>query len=285
MSTTKHLISVDLEDWFTSAYLRDYVKPGNCFWQIEESTRPILELFDRKKIQATFFVLGSVAESKPEIVKDIFSRGHEIASHGYSHTPLWNLRPEEFRNEVKRTNAILQNITGKKVRGFRAPYASLDESTAWAIDILEEEGFEYDSSIFPMKTPLYGAPGTPFNTYRISSKNIMQHTPAAKITEIPFTIYQKGILKIPCTGAVYGRLIPAVLLRYLLKQVALSRTVNFYFHPWETYAKTPQIPVPLFNRFISYYGNAGYLKKIETVLDSFNFISFEKYLEANQTVQ
>lgn len=281
MNSSAHLLSVDLEDWFTSAYLRHYVKPEECFWQIEESTLPILDLFDRKKVKTTFFVLGAIAEKHPQLIKEIARRGHEIASHGYNHTPLWQLSPAQFRHELQLTNKVLQDITGKKVLGYRAAYASLDEKTARIIDILEEEGFEYDSSIFPMKTILYGVNGAPHNTYRISSKNILQHTPGAKIIEIPFSVYRAGILKIPVTGGVYGRLIPGALLRFLLKQVAADRAVNFYFHPWETYSKTPRIKTPLFNRFISYYGAGSYLEKIETIIDEFNFVTFEQYLQLN----
>jgi polysaccharide deacetylase family protein (PEP-CTERM system associated) len=281
MDTRAHLLSVDLEDWFTSAYLRHHVKPEECFWQIEESTLPILDLFDRKNVKTTFFVLGVIAEKHPQLIKEIARRGHEIASHGYNHTPLWQLTPEQFKHELQLTNNILQNITGKKVLGYRAAYASLDERTSWMIDMLEEEGFEYDSSIFPMKTILYGVNGAPHNTYRISSKKILQHTPGAKIIEIPFSVYRVGVLKIPVTGGIYGRLIPGAMLRYLLKQVAKNGAVNFYFHPWEAYGKTPRIKTPLFNQFISYYGAAGYLEKIEGIIDVFNFVTFEQYLKLN----
>jgi len=120
-----NLLSVDVEDWYTSAYLRDYISTQDCSPRIVESTLPILDLFNSNKVKATFFVLGTIAEKQPELIRRIASYGHEIASHGYGHTPLRNLTPREFKKEIRLTNQILETITGKKVLGFRAPYASL----------------------------------------------------------------------------------------------------------------------------------------------------------------
>ncbi len=272
------IISVDLEDWDTSAYLRDYLKKNYACPKITESTYPIIDLFKEKGIRATFFVLGIIAEKYPKLVKDIFENGHEVASHGYSHTPLWGLDEKRFRNELKKTSLIIENITGKKPLGFRAPYASLDKKTSWAVDVLKEEKFKYDSSIFPMATPLYGAPAAPFGPYRISAANIYKNDFESKLIEIPFTVANYGIIKIPCTGGFYGRVIPFSLLKYLLRKVSKSRYINFYFHPWET-SSIPRIKAPLFNRFISYFNTDNYLGKIEKLLDLFNCICFEDYLK------
>lgn len=277
----RHLISIDLEDWYTSAYLRHYVKPGQIISHIEQSTQPILNLFAATGVKATFFVLGEIAEKHPVLIKRIAAEGHEIASHGYSHTPLWDLTPESFYTEITLTNKLLEDITGKKVKGFRAPYCSLQADTAWMLDILEDEGFTYDSSIFPMRTILYGVNNAPLGSYGITSKNILQHNAAAKLTEIPFTLYSKAGVKVPCTGGVYGRLLPYPILRGLLQGVANTRSINFYFHPWEAHNQTPVIEAPLFNRFISYYNNAGYLSRVEKLLRCFNFTSFENYLASS----
>ena len=196
----KGIISVDLEDWYTSAYLKDYVKGCDVLHpKIVESTGLILELFSRKKIKATFFVLGSVAERVPELIKRISDLGHEIASHGYSHTPLWALNRETFRDELRRTDFIIKGILGIKPLGFRAPYASIDQRTSWAIDILAEEGFEYDSSIFPMRTPLYGVEKAPNEPYRISSGDILREDSEGRIIEFPFSVLKAGWFNIPCT--------------------------------------------------------------------------------------
>jgi len=277
-----NLLSVDLEDWYTSAYLRDYVSKEECSPRIVESTVAILDLFNSKNVKATFFVLGTIAEKEPELIRRISSNSHEIASHGYSHTPLWNLTPAEFKKEIRLANQILQDITGKKVIGYRAPYASLEHKTAWAITVLEEEGFKYDSSLFPMRTPIYGVSGNPLAVYRISRQDILKHTPEATLIEIPFTVLSLGPFKIPCTGGIYGRFLPTPILKLLLRQVVKSQPINFYFHPWESYSDIPRVAAPIYNRVVSYYNTSGYLAKIESVIGSFNFTSFEHFLTARE---
>jgi polysaccharide deacetylase family protein (PEP-CTERM system associated) len=278
MPTSPHFLSIDLEDWHTSAFLRHHLPEGKPVSQIEESTMPILHLLKETKTFATFFVLGSIAQEHPALIKRIADDGHEIASHGFSHTPLWGLTPALFRSELIVTNRILEEITGRKVKGFRAPYCSLDQSTAWMLPILEELGFEYDSSIFPMRTSLYGVKGAPTGLYRIGSENILQHQASASLVEIPFTVASYKIGRIPCTGGIYGRILPYFLLDYLLKQVSANRPINFYFHPWETYPDTIRIKVPLFNRFVSYYHTDIYLSRIKKLLGKYHFSSFERIL-------
>lgn len=273
-----HLISVDLEDWFTSGHLRNFVKPEQCISRIEATTYPILKMFEEHNIQATFFCLGSVASEKPGLIKDIVRGGHELASHTWSHTPLWHLTPNEFRKEIRDTNKVLEDISGKKVIGYRAPYASLNEQTAWAIDILLEEGFLYDSSIFPMKTPRYGVTNAPFDLYRISSDNIKNPQSDGKLIEIPFTVYKKYGLRIPCTGGIYGRYLPYWLLSNLLLNISQHRPLNFYFHPWETDPDIPIIDAPLYNKMVAYYNVSGYLDKIKSLLQMFEFTSFKTFL-------
>ncbi|MBM3245462.1 MAG: DUF3473 domain-containing protein [Candidatus Omnitrophica bacterium] len=275
----KNLISVDLEDWYTSAYLKNYVYKGSCSPRIIEAAEPILELFAKRKIRATFFILGSIAEHNTGLIKRIAGSGHEIASHGYSHTPLWKLSPASFKEEIVRTSDILEGISGARPVGFRAPCASIDQSTSWAIDILEEEGFHYDSSIFPMRTPLYGVNKAPVAPYAVASGDILKKDAKAKIIEIPFSIMRLGLFSIPCTGGFYGRIIPYPALHYLLRTVNKSRPVNFYFHPWETYPDIPRIRAPLFNRFVSYFNTKQYLSKIDRLLGSFDFITFEEFIK------
>jgi polysaccharide deacetylase family protein (PEP-CTERM system associated) len=275
---SEHLLSIDLEDWFTSGHLRHYVKPGEIVSRIEATTYPILELLDRKNTKATFFVLGSVARDKPRLIADIYKAGHEVASHGFSHTPLWELTPESFRKEILETNDVLSNITGAEIKGFRAPYCSLDNSTRWAIPVLIEEGFRYDSSIFPMKTPRYGVKGASVNMYFISEQDVLLEDEERKLLEIPFTIYDNKILNIPCTGGIYARYLPLSLLQYFLKKVAQQRPLNFYCHPWETDAEMPKVSVPFYNKMVVYYNNSSYLTKIEALTSLFSFTSFERLL-------
>src|SRR5690606_19576845 len=200
-------------------------------------------------------------------------------SHAYHHTPLWQKNEQQFRNEITATNKLIEDFTGKKVKGFRAPYASLNNSTAWVLPILEEEGFIYDSSIFPMKTPLYGVSNAPLDIYRIDKKNILKHHPNAALIEIPFTIFKYGFVEIPCTGGIYGRYLPLPLLKFLLNQISVKRSLNFYFHPWETDKDIPKIDAPLYNKMVAYYRTGTYLERIEAIISSFQFTSFEKFLE------
>jgi peptidoglycan-N-acetylglucosamine deacetylase len=279
-----NIISVDLEDWHDSAYLHDYVNVENKIDRIVPATENILNLFKKYNTKATFFTLGSIAEKYPELIKTISNEGHEIASHGFTHTPVWNHSPDEFENEIKKTNKLLEEITGKSVIGFRAPYASLNQETSWIIDVLKSEGFLYDASLFPMKTPLYGVKNAPLNTYRISSKNILEHDSNSNLIEIPFTIYKSALIRIPCTGGIYGRFMPFTALNILLKHIRKDRAVNFYFHPWETDKEIPRIKVPIKNRIISYYNTGSYLKKIEKLLIKYSFTSMEQYLSEKKLI-
>ncbi|NLB35004.1 MAG: DUF3473 domain-containing protein [Elusimicrobia bacterium] len=278
-----NLLSVDLEDWHTSGFLRQAVSgerpPASC---IREATIPILNLFKEEGYSATFFVLGSIAAEDPDLIKEIDMQGHEIASHGYSHTPLWELKPEAFRKELKETSDIIEEITGKRPVGFRAPCASLDENTSWAVNVLQEEGYRYDSSIFPMKTPIYGAPGATRGIYRISSADIFNDSPDSSLLEFPFSVCGPSFFPLPCTGGIYGRVIPYLFLKPMLKSVVRRRSLNFYFHPWETYAYIPRLNVGIISRMVSYYNIGNYLKKIRRILGTFKFTSFENYIDMNK---
>lgn len=279
-----NILSVDLEDWHDSAYLRDYVNIENKIDRIVPATENILNVFKKYNTKATFFTLGSIAEKYPELIKNISNEGHEIASHGFTHTPVWNHSPDDFENEIRKTNKLLEEITGKKVIGFRAPYASLNQETSWIIDVLKSEGFLYDASLFPMKTPLYGVKNAPLQIYRISSDNILENDNESVLIEIPFTVYKSALFTIPCTGGVYGRFLPFNALNILLKNIRKDRAVNFYFHPWETDIKIPKIGVPLKNKIISYYNTKSYLKKIEKLLQKYKFTSIQHYLVENQNI-
>ena len=278
----KNLISIDFEEWYTSAYLRHHVPKEEESPMIKEAVRPVLKLFEKHNTTATFFVIGSVAEKHPEIIEEINGSGHEIASHGYSHKPLFWISKEELSEEVQKTNKILEKISKEKVIGFRAPYFSIDRKRSWGLDVLKKEGFSYDSSIFPAKTPLYGAPGAPLKPYKPSRKDIYKHDESEKLVEYPLTVYKAfgGILNIPICGGFYGRMLPAGMIKSLAKNLnRKGQPLNFYFHPWETYEKTPRLDVSLKNRFITYTGMKGYLKKINYLLKNLSFECFRDNYE------
>lgn len=280
-----HFLSVDLEDWHHSAFLRNYVNEINLKWRIDVSTNLILDLFQKLNVRATFFILGEVALKFPGLIERIKQEGHEVASHGFNHIPLWDLNKESFKNELIKTNDILSTITGERVLGFRAPYASLRQETAWAIDVLTELQFLYDSSVFPIKTPLYGVKNAPLGIYKISSECILKNDKNSQLLEIPFTIYKNWLLSIPITGGIYGRFIPYAILIFLLKLTSKKRTINFYFHPWEIDMFKPKINIKMKDKIISYYGVHNYLPKIEKIIKTNNFNTFKFILENTNNLE
>lgn len=273
-----NFLSIDLEDWYTSGRLRSAYSRIKEAPRLQETIPIILDLFDKYETKATFFTLGSIAEKHPKLVSEIDKRGHELASHSYHHVPLWNLSKLDVKKDFKRTNCLLEDITGKKVLGFRAPFASLNQDISWVIDILEELDFKYDSSIFPMKTPLYGSGKAPLDRYIISSKNIYEHDTNGKIIEVPFTVESLVGLKIPCTGGIYGRFLPYPFLKYLLSKVEKNREINFYFHPWEIDKALPKVEVSSVNKLFYRYNVSSYFERIKSLLSTFKFTSFKNKL-------
>lgn len=272
----KNLISIDVEDYYHSAYARDFEK--NEKHMSKESVKPILGLLDKYNTRATFFILGDVAEKEPEVVEMIHEKNHDIASHGLSHTPLWDLNKETFKWELERTSKAVRKITKKNIRGFRAPYFSIDKKTSWSIEVLEDLNYLYDSSIFPMKTPLYGAPGAPLNPYNIDKKDI--YSDGGKIKEFPMTIVNFSRLKLPGPGGFYLRAYPFALTKMLIKKLNKNnRKANFYFHPWETNSNIPRIKSPMKNMFITYYNIKSTLRKVEALLKLYKFHSLRDDLD------
>jgi polysaccharide deacetylase family protein (PEP-CTERM system associated) len=275
-------LTIDLEYWYNPELVKDYYQirhPGNMNDedQIVEAVTPLLNLLDEFEIKATFFVLGVVAEEHPELIKMIYEKGHEIGSHAYSHKTLYELGKEGFEEEIKRCTQLLWKITKEKPIGFRAPSFSIDNSTRWAFEILENYGFKYDSSIFPIKTKLYGVYDAPLQVYTPSNEDITKEDSESGITEFPLTVIKKW-RNIPISGGFYLRAMPFWLLKFLMRKVNKTRPTVIYVHPWETYAKTPRLNLPLRSRVITYYGIDSALKKFEGLLRSFKFAPMKEVL-------
>lgn len=275
----KNALVVDLEYWHSIELLKG-VNHKDAGDQIQESISPLLNLLERNHIKATFAVLGSLAIDYPEIVKKIYDDGHEIASHAWSHKTLYDLGKEAFEEEIKMSVDLLESITGVTPTGFRAPSFSINNSTKWAFDILEKYGFEYDASVFPIKTMLYGVPNAPLNIYRPSRDDIAKEDSEGKIIEFPMTVINLGKTgkNIPIAGGFYLRLLPLWFLKYGIREVNKERPAILYIHPWETYSGTPRIDIPQFSRFVTYYGISNALKKVEILLKEFNFASINEVL-------
>lgn len=277
----KNIFSIDVEDYyqveaFSSVIDRDA-------WQQQESrvaanTYRILDLLDNYNVKGTFFVLGYVAKSHPEIVTEISDRGHEIASHGMSHRLIYTQEPDVFREETRASKALLEDICQKAVIGYRAATYSITAKSLWALDILVEEGFKYDSSIFPMRHDKYGIPDirrTP-HIMRVNS---------GSIAEIPIAIYEKAGIKIPCAGGGYFRLWPYWLTKWCLSGINKTREFNFYLHPWEIDTKQPRIDDAGYLSKFRHYNN---LEKCESrlnrLLDDFDFTTASDLLKTKKLI-
>lgn len=269
----KNAFSIDLEYWWCNEFLDRYL-PANRKDYFKESLKPLLDILDKYNTRATFFVLGIVAERYPEVIEDIYSRGHEIACHAYSHQSIDKLGKDGLEEEIKKT---LKYIGKYDPKGFRAPNFSLNKNTTWAFEILEKYGFRYDSSIFPIKTMLYGVPDAPIGIYRPSQEDITINNPDGAIIEFPLTVLKMGI-NIPVAGGFYLRVLPIWFLKWAIKQVNKTRPAVIYIHPWETYADIPKIKTPSLSRFIAYHGVGSSLQKIEALLKEFTFSTVREVL-------
>ena len=215
-------------------------------------------------------MLGTVAQDHPELVNQIYDKGHEIASHSWSHKTLYELGRDNFRDEIKKSVGLLKSITGESPEGFRAPSFSINESTKCAFEILTDFGFKYDASIFPIKTMLYGVPEAPLQIYRPSSEDIIKNDPNGKIIEFPMTVIKIG-KNIPISGGFYLRALPLWFLKYGIKKVNETRPAIIYLHPWEMFTETPKLEISLIHKFITYYGINSSFNKFEGLLKAFRF--------------
>ena len=206
-------MSVDVEDYFhVSAFenVIDRSRWDSIECRVENNTQRVLEMFGSANIKATFFVLGWVAERYPELVKTIVNEGHELASHGYSHQRVTTLSPDSFREDIRRTKALLEDLSGVEVKGYRAPSYSISKENLWAHDVLAEEGYQYSSSVYPVKHDLYGIPDAPRTPYPTAKKDL---------TEIPISTFRLLGNNLPIGGGGYFRLLPYSLSRHAISAV------------------------------------------------------------------
>lgn len=269
----RHALTIDLEEWYHAELVRKTM-PAAPEDLAPAAVRPILQLLRRQGMCATFFIVGEVAERHPDLVREIAEAGHEIACHSYSHRPLWELTPAEFAQELDAFRRSMGEILGSAngIIGYRAPTFSLDAGTAWALDVLRERDFHYDSSIFPLRTPLYGVAGAPLGLYRIQGRALAADAgPAGTIIEAPVSAFRCGPARIPAGGGTYLRLVPRPILRAMWRRIARERPLVLYLHPWETYPATPHLAMPPHLALATYAGMAGALRKLEALMRGFSF--------------
>jgi len=266
-------LTIDLEFWWCSELLSN-IEPDKENDFLEEMTGPFLDLLEKSGTKTTFFVLGQVAEKHPDLVKRIQAAGHEIASHGYSHTMIGKLGRRGFRSDLEKSMAVLKSITGERPVGYRAPSFSLNKGTAWALETLEDMGFKYDSSIFPVSrriVSLYGVPDAPLTPYRPAKDDITK-TAKCGIMEFPLNVYRLLGVNLPVAGGFYLRVLPLGLLKKGIRKAnGEGRPAIMYVHPWEAFRDTPKRESSLGARFRRRYGMDSVLGKLEALLKSFEF--------------
>ncbi|MDH5325883.1 MAG: DUF3473 domain-containing protein [Gammaproteobacteria bacterium] len=272
-------MTVDVEDYFHVSGFSRYVEQAN--WEkyecrVEANTRKLLELFDKYDVRATFFVLGWVAERFPNLVREIAKLGHEIACHGYSHKLIYEQTPDEFRRETVKAKTILEDIIQDSVLGYRAASYSIVNSSLWALDILVECGFSYDSSIFPIHHDRYG----------ISNAELFPHkltTPSGhKLIEFPLSTVRFLATNVPIAGGGYFRLFPYHVTKTGLAHInRRNRPFIFYLHPWEVDPDQPRVAANWKSRFRHYNNLNKCEKRLEKLVSEFTF-STAQHVLSNQ---
>lgn len=217
------VISIDVEDWPQSTWDRNLPITERSV----ENTRRVLRILREANVRSTMFVLGKLAERFPYVVKEIQADGHEIASHGYGHVEIAQLSPEQFLADLRRSKDLLEQITGEKVRGYRAPDFSIVRHTLWAFDALAEAGFEYDSSVVPVRLVRYGIPEWPIEPVHVKLRD------GRTIMEAPLATVRWLGRNWPIGGGGYHRLLPGAVSRYCAKHVMTAAPFVFYCHPYE----------------------------------------------------
>jgi polysaccharide deacetylase family protein (PEP-CTERM system associated) len=231
----------------------------------------VLELLGDAGATGTFFVVGWVAERCPDLVRRIAAAGHEVASHGWWHRRVGDCTPDEFRAEVRDSRALLEDLSGRPVRGFRAPSFSIGPGREWAFDVLVEEGYEYDSSLFPIRRPGYGDPGAPRVPHVVRRQ-------AGEILEIPMATAEVGGVRIPVAGGAYLRHLPLGVTRRGLHALADAGVPGmFYVHPWELDPGQPRLRVSPLTRWRHYGGLSSVRERLELLLREFRFTSVEAW--------
>jgi polysaccharide deacetylase family protein (PEP-CTERM system associated) len=263
-------LTIDVEDYYQVSAFEEVIRLED--WdqyesRVEKNTQHVLALLDEKHVKATFFILGWVAERYPQLVRRIVEAQHEVACHGYTHRRVYTLTPEEFRREIRQAKQTIEDAAGVPVLGYRAPSYSITTRSFWALTILAEEGFKYDSSIFPIRHDLYGIP----NHQRFS--HVLNSEGSFPIAEFPPSTARLGGVNLPVAGGGYFRLFPYAVTRYAIyclnhkeKQPAIV-----YFHPWEIDPEQPRIAASLKSR-LRHYTNLDRMEtKLRRLLSHFAF--------------
>ncbi len=271
-------MTVDVEDYFHASVFDGIVPRAQ--WEGFESrvcqnTERLLQILDDHEVTATFFVLGCVAERFPQLVARISSLGHEIASHGYGHRLIYDQTPRAFRDDVRRAKALLESAGGVPVVGYRAPSYSVTARSLWALDILIEEGYRYDSSIFPIRHDRYGIPRSPRHRYVIERS-------AGNLVEVPGSTTRWGYTNLPVAGGGYFRILPYSWTAWGIGRINRieGKPAIFYVHPWEIDPEQPRLGAGLLSSFRHYRNLDKTEARLRRLLGDFRFGPMSVVLEA-----
>ncbi|MEZ5561406.1 MAG: DUF3473 domain-containing protein [Gammaproteobacteria bacterium] len=279
MNSPPCAFTVDVEDYFQVDAFSRVIDPSD--WdgfgsRVVANTGRLLDLLDQHQVRGTFFVLGWIAARHPDLVRLIVARGHELASHGMSHQRIVTQTPAVFRQETRDSKRLLEDLGQVPVTGYRAATYSITRASLWALDVLKEEGFEYDSSIFPVRHDRYGIPDARTVPHRLT-------TPGGQtLVEYPLTAVDVLGLNIPMAGGGYFRLFPYGVTRWGLRRAQTQgRPVVFYLHPWEVDPEQPRIRnAALLSRFRHYLNLDRTLPRLDRLLSDFRFCTMRECLEA-----
>lgn len=265
----KNALTVDLEDYYHVSAFRDQIATSEWNSQegrVERNTHLLLDLLDERACKATFFTLGWVAERHPSLVRHVADRGHEIGCHSLRHRTVFEMTPAEFRDDTRRAKQLLEDCTSRQVLGYRAPSFSITSQSLWALEILVELGFTFDSSIFPVSHPNYGIPRASRDPYRFK-------TPSGSIVEFPMTTMELAKMRAPFGGGAYLRLLPYWYTRWGVRYLneREKRSVCLYLHPWELDPEQPRMSGSLTSRMRHYIGLRNTTMKIRKIIRDFEF--------------
>lgn len=266
-----HAFTIDVEDYFHVSACADRISISDWDRQeqrIDVGMNRLLSLLDRHQVRATCFVLGWVAERHPQLVRRIQSAGHEIASHSYEHRLVYDLTPDQFRADLQRSRSVLEHITGEPVVGYRAPSFSIVKQSLWALDVLADEGFQYDSSIYPVRHDRYGIPDAQRGPHRLAMNGSDR-----PMWEFPGTVAACGGARLPVGGGGYFRLYPYRISAALLRRATAQtgQPFMFYIHPWELDPEQPQLAMPFSRRIRHRVNLAATERRLDQLLSEFQF--------------
>lgn len=269
--------TIDVEDWFQVSALAPAVPRDSWSrqqYRVEQNTEKILQLCSDAAVRGTFFVLGWVADRSPGLVRRIADAGHEVASHGWSHELVYRQTPELFRDETRRSKGLLEDLTGTAVLGYRAASFSVTGASLWALDTLLDEGFVYDSSVFPIRHDRYGIPGAQTMPHLLTAPSGRQ------IAEFPMSTAAWLGQRVPVSGGGYFRLLPYALIRAGLREIngRQGQPFTFYLHPWEVDPSQPRLKVSALSRFRHYTNLSVCEARLRRLLGEFSFASMRTVL-------